>query len=68
MEHLLLCVVMGVPLVGAFLAGAGSVGLVYGYVLAFDFLRSMGHCNVEVFPHGVFESLPLLRYLIYTPT
>ncbi|WOL19696.1 protein ECERIFERUM 3 [Canna indica] len=68
LEHLMLCVVMGAPLLGAYLAGVGSVGLVYGYVLLFDFLRCMGHSNVEVFPNGLFESFPFLRYLIYTPT
>ncbi|CAL9778862.1 unnamed protein product [Musa acuminata subsp. burmannicoides] len=68
LEHLILCVVMGVPLLGACLVGRGSAGLIYGYVLLFDFLRCMGHSNVEIFPHGLFQSLPLLRYLIYTPT
>ncbi|XP_008804902.2 very-long-chain aldehyde decarbonylase GL1-1-like [Phoenix dactylifera] len=68
LEHLFLCAVMGVPILGACLLGTGSAGLVYGYVLLFDFLRCMGHCNVEVLPHGLFDALPLLRYLIYTPT
>ncbi|KAH0932031.1 hypothetical protein HID58_009148 [Brassica napus] len=27
-----------------------------------------GQCNVEIFSHKLFESLPILRYLIYTPT
>ncbi|KAG1326498.1 putative protein ECERIFERUM 3 [Cocos nucifera] len=68
LEHLFLCAVMGVPILGACLLGTGSAGLVYGYVLLFDFLRCMGHSNVEVLPHGLFEGLPFLRYLIYTPT
>ncbi|WOK92125.1 protein ECERIFERUM 3-like [Canna indica] len=68
LEHLILGVVMGVPLLGAFLLGTASVGLVYGYILLFDFFRCMGHCNVEVLPRGLFKTLPLLRYLIYTPT
>ncbi|XP_010914063.1 very-long-chain aldehyde decarbonylase GL1-1 isoform X2 [Elaeis guineensis] len=68
LEHLFLCVVMGVPILGACLLGTGSAGLVYGYVLLFDFLRCMGHSNVEVLPHGLFEALPFLRHLIYTPT
>ncbi|GFS33708.1 fatty acid hydroxylase superfamily [Actinidia rufa] len=37
-------------------------------VLVFDFLRCMGHCNVEIVPHRWFEILPLLKYLLYTPT
>ncbi|KAG1364419.1 very-long-chain aldehyde decarbonylase GL1-1 [Cocos nucifera] len=68
LEHLFLCAVMGAPLLGACLLGTGSAGLVYGYVLLFDFLRCMGHSNVEVLPHGLFQALPFLRYLIYTPT
>ncbi|KAF2943422.1 hypothetical protein DAI22_02g062100 [Oryza sativa Japonica Group] len=48
--------------------GVGSVGLVYGHVLLFDFLRSMGYSNVEVISPRVFQAVPLLRYLIYTPT
>jgi hypothetical protein len=44
------------------------VALAFVYVLGFDFLRAMGHCNVEVFPSGFFRALPVLRYVIYTPT
>ncbi|XP_039120343.1 very-long-chain aldehyde decarbonylase GL1-1-like [Dioscorea cayenensis subsp. rotundata] len=68
LEYIVQGMVMGVPLLGACMMGYGSLGLVYGYVLLFDFLRCMGHCNVEVFSHGMFETLPFLRYLIYTPT
>lgn len=59
---------MGVPLAGAFVAGAGSVSLVYGHVLVFDYLRCMGYSNVEVISHRTFAAVPALRYLIYTPT
>ena len=68
LEHIVMGVIMGVPILGSLLLGTGSAGLVYGYVLVFDFLRCMGHCNVEVFPCWIFEALPPLRYLIYTPT
>ncbi|KAF0906092.1 hypothetical protein E2562_009095 [Oryza meyeriana var. granulata] len=68
LESLLLTLVMGAPLAGAFLMGAGSVGLVYGHALMFDYLRSMGYSNVEVISPRVFEAVPPLRYLIYTPT
>ncbi|XP_020578577.1 protein ECERIFERUM 3-like isoform X2 [Phalaenopsis equestris] len=67
-EFMVMSLVMGLPLIGASLMGAGSVGLFYVYVLLFDFLRCMGHSNVEVFPSGFFEAFPVLRYLIYTPT
>ena len=68
MEHLVLGAVMAAPLLGAFLMGCGSVGLVYGYVFVFDFLRCMGYSNVEVFPVRLLQALPFLRYLIYSPT
>jgi ABC-type uncharacterized transport system permease subunit len=68
LEALLLTLTMGVPLAGAFLMGAGSVGLVYVYLIAFDYLRSMGYSNVEVVSHRVFEAVPPLRYILYTPT
>lgn len=68
LEHLLMSLLMGLPLLGACFMGAGSIGLFYVYVLLFDFLRCMGHSNVEVFPSGFFETFPLFRYLIYTPT
>ncbi|CAN7006086.1 unnamed protein product [Brassica rapa subsp. trilocularis] len=68
LESLILCVVAGVPLIGSFLLGVGSISLIYGYAITFDFLRCLGHCNVAIFSHKVFETLPILRYLIYTPT
>ncbi|KAK1323729.1 Protein ECERIFERUM 3 [Acorus calamus] len=68
LEHLMLFVVMGIPVLGANLMGSGSVALIYGYVLVFDFLRCMGHSNVEVLPHALFQAVPFLRFLIYTPT
>lgn len=68
LEHLLLCVIIGVPIVGTTLIGHGSVIMFYGYILLFDFLKCMGHSNVEVVPHHVFDTLPMLKYIIYTPT
>lgn len=68
LESLLLTLAMGVPLAGAFLAGSGSLSLVYGYVFLFDYLRCMGYSNVEVISHRAFQAFPPLRYLIYTPT
>ncbi|KAL6656046.1 hypothetical protein ACP70R_006872 [Stipagrostis hirtigluma subsp. patula] len=68
LEHMLLGALMALPVAGACAAGVGSVALAFGYVLGFDFLRAMGHCNVEVLPAAPFRALPILRYLIYTPT
>ncbi|KAF0902792.1 hypothetical protein E2562_019120 [Oryza meyeriana var. granulata] len=68
LESLILTVAAWAPLAGAFLAGYGSVSLVYGHILLFDYLRSMGYSNVEVISHKTFEAYPSLRYLIYTPS
>ncbi|GLT80438.1 hypothetical protein SLA2020_518770 [Shorea laevis] len=68
LEQLILTLVLGIPIIGSSLMGYGSTSLVYGYILVFDFLRCLGHCNVEIVPHEIFEKLPFLRYLIYTPT
>nr|XP_043636086.1 very-long-chain aldehyde decarbonylase CER3-like isoform X2 [Erigeron canadensis] len=68
LEHLLFCIVIGVPIFGTTLIGHGSVIMFYGYVLVFDLLRCMGHSNVEVVPHHIFDTLPKLKWLIYTPT
>ncbi|KAI4335487.1 hypothetical protein L6164_014127 [Bauhinia variegata] len=68
LEHLVLTAVVGIPILGASLMGFGSTGLIYGYVLAFDFLRCLGHCNIEIIPHKLFEIFPILRYILYTPT
>ncbi|KAK4604919.1 hypothetical protein RGQ29_013119 [Quercus rubra] len=68
LEHLILTVIIGIPILGASLMGYASISMIYGYVLVFDFLRCLGHCNVEVVPHQIFETIPFLRYLLYTPT
>ncbi|KAL0453841.1 UNVERIFIED_CONTAM: Very-long-chain aldehyde decarbonylase CER3 [Sesamum latifolium] len=68
LEHLFLTVVIGVPIIGSFAVGHGSIILIYGYVLVFDLLRCLGHSNVEIVPHQLFDLVPFLKYIIYTPT
>ncbi|OMO61061.1 Fatty acid hydroxylase [Corchorus capsularis] len=68
LEQLLLSIVTGIPIAGSILMGYGSASMIFGYLLVFDFLRCLGHSNVEVVPHEIFSKLPFLRYLIYTPT
>ncbi|MED6168406.1 Very-long-chain aldehyde decarbonylase cer3 [Stylosanthes scabra] len=67
-EHLGLAIVIGIPILGACMMGYGSACLIYGYTLIFDFLRCLGHSNVEIVPHQLFQTLPFMKYLIYTPT
>ncbi|KAL7228047.1 hypothetical protein ACSBR1_022843 [Camellia fascicularis] len=68
LEHLILSGVIGIPVFGSCVIGYGSIGMIYGYVLIFDFLRCLGHCNVEIVPYQWFDRLPFLKYLLYTPT
>ncbi|KAM5554044.1 very-long-chain aldehyde decarbonylase CER3 [Rosa sericea] len=68
MEHLILTVIIGIPILGSTLMGFGSIGIIYGYLSVFDFLKCLGHSNVEVISHKLFEKIPFLKYLLYTPT
>ncbi|KAK9213496.1 hypothetical protein WN943_002884 [Citrus x changshan-huyou] len=68
LEHIVLSVIVAIPILGSSIIGYGSISLIYGYILMFDFLRCLGHCNVEIIPHRWFETFPFLRYLLYTPT
>jgi hypothetical protein len=68
LEILAISGLMAVPVAAACAAGLGSACLIFGCALAFDFLRAMGHCNVEVFPGWLFQAVPAARYLIGTPT
>lgn len=68
LENLILSAVIGFPILGCCMIGCGSISLIYGYVLIFDFLRCLGHSNVEIIPHQLFERIPFLRYILYTPT
>ncbi|XP_062192132.1 very-long-chain aldehyde decarbonylase GL1-1-like [Phragmites australis] len=68
LEHLAMSGLMAVPIAAACATGLGSSGLLFGYTLAFDFLRGMGLCNVEVFPGRLFQAVPAARYLIAPPT
>eukprot|EP00249_Psilotum_nudum_P001331 c13772_g1_i1 orf=965-2224(-) len=68
LEQLVLVVVMAVPLLGICLLGTGSIGMLYVYLLVFDSLRDLGHCNVEIIPSWPFRIFPPLKYFIYTPS
>ncbi|KAK4337604.1 hypothetical protein RND71_042091 [Anisodus tanguticus] len=68
LEHIILGAITGIPILGSCLMGYGSLTMIYGYVLIFDCLRCFGHCNFEIIPHQLFQSIPFLKYMIYTPT
>ncbi|EPS72440.1 hypothetical protein M569_02318, partial [Genlisea aurea] len=68
MEHVVICVVVGIPIVGTHLIGFGSMSSTFGYLLCFDFLQCLKHSNVEVFPSRLFDAVPVLKYLVCTPS
>ncbi|PIA46084.1 hypothetical protein AQUCO_01600391v1 [Aquilegia coerulea] len=68
LEHIIFGLIMGIPILATCLLGYGSLKLIYGYVLIFDFLKCLGHGYTECVPPVIFEFLPFLKYLIYTPT
>jgi sterol desaturase/sphingolipid hydroxylase (fatty acid hydroxylase superfamily) len=67
MEHLMYTAVFAVPLLGPFFMGGASIAMFYAYLLGFDLLNSIGHCNFEFMPRW-FMSIPGMKYLIYTPS
>lgn len=68
LEELLVSTVIGLPILGCILSGYGSKTIIYGYVFVFDVLRCLGHSNVEIVPHWIFDYFPFFRFLLYTPT
>ncbi|GJZ71138.1 eceriferum 3-like protein [Tanacetum coccineum] len=68
LEALLVATVIGLPIIGCCLSGYGSKSVIYGYIFVFDFLRCLGHSNVEIIPSWIFDYFPFFRYLLYTPT
>ncbi|KAJ9141201.1 hypothetical protein P3X46_031769 [Hevea brasiliensis] len=68
LEHLALTTITGIPIIGSYMMGFGSRIMIYCYILAFDFLRCLGHSNVEIVPNRLFQIFPFVRYLLYTPS
>jgi len=68
MEHLMYTINFAIPLLGTWLAGGASVAMIYTYLLGFDLMNIIGHCNFEIFPVWPFKVFPFLKYIIYTPS
>ncbi|XP_024524953.1 protein ECERIFERUM 1 [Selaginella moellendorffii] len=67
-EHLSYAVLFGSTLIVNLFLGTASLALIYSYMLWFDFMNYIGHCNWEFMPSWMFQALPLLKYLVYTPS
>ena len=45
-----------IPLVGTWMAGGASIAMFYMYLLGFDLMNIIGHCNFEFFPVWPFQA------------
>lgn len=50
------------------LTGTSSLVSLFGYIMFFDVLNNMGHCNFEFIPLWLFSAFPPLKYMLYTPS
>lgn len=67
-EHIAYLVLFGVPMVTTNLTGTSSLVSLFGYIMVFDVLNNMGHCNFEFIPSWLFSAFPPLKYMLYTPS
>ena len=49
-EHLMYTANFAIPLVGTWLWGGASIAMLYIYLIGFDLVNEIGHCNFEFFP------------------
>jgi hypothetical protein len=68
LEQVLQTGLIGLAMVGTVILGGASISMIYIYLLTFDFLKCMGHCNCEFVPERVFQLFPAAKYLLYTPS
>uniref|UniRef100_A0A803NCG4 Uncharacterized protein n=1 Tax=Chenopodium quinoa TaxID=63459 RepID=A0A803NCG4_CHEQI len=67
-EHIAYYFILGLPLMVTTFMGTISIATVALYLTYIDFMNSMGHCNFEFTPKWVFDMIPPLKYLMYTPS
>ena len=67
MEHLMYTANFAIPLLGTWALGGASIAMFYIYLLGFDVLNAIGHCNFEFIPRW-FMRIPGMKYMIYTPS
>ncbi|CAD5191287.1 unnamed protein product [Musa acuminata subsp. malaccensis] len=67
-EELVYFLLFAIPPIPAALTGSGSIITTYGYLNYIDFMNYMCHCNFEMVPKWLLDSLPPLKYLIDTPS
>jgi hypothetical protein len=55
-EHLMYTANFAIPLLGTWAAGGASWSMFYIYLLGFDLLNAIGHCNFEFVPTALFKA------------
>lgn len=67
LEHIGYTANFAIPMVGTWMLGGCSIAMFYAYTIGFDLLNCIGHCNWEFVPVRLYQSVPFLKYLVYTP-
>ncbi|KAI3957119.1 hypothetical protein MKW92_048969 [Papaver armeniacum] len=67
-EHIMYFILFGIPMVVPVLTGTGSIAAMLLYITYVDFMNNLGHCNFELVPKWIFDSFPVLKYIMYTPS
>ncbi|WVZ73167.1 hypothetical protein U9M48_021511 [Paspalum notatum var. saurae] len=67
-EELVYFTLFAIPLLTMVATGTASVAVTNGYLVYIDFMNYLGHCNLELVPRLLFDLLPPLKYLMYTPS
>ena len=68
MHSLFSCQLCLLYVTGTWLLGGASTAMFYIYLIGFDILNCIGHCNFEFFPWWLYKAFPPLKYLLYTPS
>ncbi|KAI4353959.1 hypothetical protein L6164_002874 [Bauhinia variegata] len=67
-EHLSYFLLFSIPLLTTVFTRTASLAAIFGYITYVDSMNNMGHCNFEFIPKWLFDILPPLKYIMYTPS
>ncbi|GLJ15735.1 hypothetical protein SUGI_0258930 [Cryptomeria japonica] len=67
-EHLIYAAVFSAGPLATVVTKTASTAVIFCYLIWFDFMNNMGHCNFEFVPQWAFKICPPLKYLMYTPS
>eukprot|EP01018_Ginkgo_biloba_P010422 Gb_20167 [translate_table: standard] len=60
-EHLMYAKMFSLALLETIVTNTASVGMFFGYLIWFDFMNNMSHCNFEFVPKWAFQIFPPLE-------